>query len=111
MGLLGAHVSAAGGVFNAPKRGTDIGADSIQIFTANQNRWFPKQPGEEDASQFKQEMKRENPRVCVSHASYLLNMGSPEKKKRSMSRKAFLAEIDRCDSCDIPYFMFHPALT
>ncbi|MFQ6616403.1 MAG: deoxyribonuclease IV [Fidelibacterota bacterium] len=108
MGLLGAHVSAAGGVHNAPKRGTDIGADAIQIFTANQNQWFPKQPSEEDTAQFREEMKREPPRVCVSHASYLLNMGSPENKKLTMSRSAFLAEIDRCDACGIPYFMFHP---
>lgn len=108
MGLLGAHVSAAGGVSNAPGRGTGIGADAIQIFTANQNQWFPKQPGEDDVVRFRREMEKERPRVCVSHASYLLNMGSPEKRKLTMSRQAFLAEIDRCEECGIPYLIFHP---
>ena len=42
MGLIGAHVSIAGGIENAPNRGTLINANSIQIFTANQNQWFPK---------------------------------------------------------------------
>ena len=108
MGLFGAHVSAAGGVYNAPARGTDINADSIQIFTANQNQWFPKQPSKEDTKEFCNEMKKQHPQVCVSHASYLLNLGSPEEKKLAMSRKALISEIERCDACDIPYAVFHP---
>lgn len=108
MGLLGAHVSAAGGVYKAPSRGIDISADSIQIFTANQNQWFPKQPNDKDSSRFRDEMKGDQPQMCVSHGSYLLNMGSPEDRKLAMSRKAFIAEIDRCDACDIPYIIFHP---
>lgn len=108
MGLLGAHVSVAGGVQTAPPRGTEIAADSIQIFTANQNQWFPKQPSEENSSMFREAMKWDRPDVCVSHASYLLNMGSPDEKKLTMSRNAFLTEIDRCDGCDIPYVVFHP---
>ncbi|MEE9166856.1 MAG: deoxyribonuclease IV [Candidatus Neomarinimicrobiota bacterium] len=108
MGLLGAHVSVAGGVFKAPARGTDISADSIQIFTANQNQWFPKQPSEDDASRFRHHMHHDRPDVCVSHASFLLNLGSPEEEKLAMSRNAFMTEIDRCDACEIPYVIFHP---
>ena len=108
MGYLGAHVSVAGGVFNAPKRGADIDAETIQIFTANQNQWFPKQPGNEDTSKFRDEMKKKQLRMCVSHASYLLNLGSPDEKKLTLSRKTFGTEIDRCDACDIPFVIFHP---
>ncbi|MBH31243.1 MAG: deoxyribonuclease IV [Candidatus Marinimicrobia bacterium] len=108
MGFLGAHVSAAGGVENAPSRGTDIGADAIQIFTANQNQWFPKEPQEENTTGYRSGMEEERPQMCVSHASYLLNMGSPEEKKLNMSRRAFLNELDRCDACGIEYVVFHP---
>ena len=108
MGLLGAHVSAAGGVENAPARGTNIGADTIQIFTANQNQWFPKEPQKDNADGYRVAMEEERPQVCVSHASYLLNMGSPEEKKLNMSRRAFLNELDRCDACGIEYVVFHP---
>ena len=59
MGLLGAHVSAAGGVENAPGRGTAINADAIQIFTANQNQWFPKEPSEENSQGYREAMKKE----------------------------------------------------
>ena len=108
MGLIGAHVSAAGGVENAPARGTAINADSIQIFTANQNQWFPKEPGEENSKEYRKAMKKELPKMTISHASYLLNMGSPEEKKLNMSRRAFLSELDRCDACGVEYVVFHP---
>ena len=108
MGLLGAHVSAAGGVENAPGRGTAINADAIQIFTANQNQWFPKEPGEENSKEYRKAMKKELPQKTISHASYLLNMGSPEEKKLNMSRRAFLSELDRCDACGVEYVVFHP---
>ena len=108
MGLIGAHVSAAGGVENAPARGTAINADSIQIFTANQNQWFPKEPGEENSKEYRKAMKKERPQMTISHASYLLNMGSPEEKKLNMSRGAFLSELDRCDACGVEYVVFHP---
>ena len=108
MGLIGAHVSAAGGVENAPARGTAINADAIQIFTANQNQWFPKEPGEEHSKEYRKAMKKELPQMTISHASYLLNMGSPEEKKLNMSRRAFLSELDRCDACGVEYVVFHP---
>ena len=108
MGLIGAHVSAAGGVENAPARGTAINADAIQIFTANQNQWFPKEPGEENSKEYRKAMKKELPQMTISHASYLLNMGSPEEKKLNMSRRAFLSELDRCDACGVDYVGFHP---
>ena len=108
MGLIGAHVSAAGGVENAPARGTAINADAIQIFTANQNQWFPKEPGEENSKEYRKAMKKELPKMTISHASYLLNMGSPEEKKLNMSRRAFLSELDRCDACGVEYVVFHP---
>ncbi|MFQ6608736.1 MAG: deoxyribonuclease IV [Fidelibacterota bacterium] len=108
MGLLGAHVSVAGGVENAPARGSAIDADTIQIFTANQNQWFPKQPSTENATAFREQMAIERPEICVTHDSYLINLGSPDAKKLNMSRRAFLDEIDRCDACNIPYLIFHP---
>tara|TARA_B100000949_G_scaffold220068_1_gene219733 strand:+ start:504 stop:1202 length:699 start_codon:yes stop_codon:yes gene_type:complete len=53
-------------------------------------------------------MKKELPKMTISHASYLINMGSPEEKKLNMSRLAFLSELDRCDACGVEYVVFHP---
>lgn len=108
MGILGAHVSAAGGIQSSPVRGKEILANSIQIFTANQNQWFPKQPTLEECDLFAIEMKKNNIQFSVSHASYLLNMGSPDEKKLGMSRKAFGDELKRCLDCKIDFIVFHP---
>ena len=108
MGLFGAHVSVAGGVENAPARGSAINADAIQIFTANQNQWAPKQPTDENTSAFRENMETERPKICITHDSYLINLGSPDTEKLNKSRNAFLEEIDRCDACKIPYLIFHP---
>ncbi|MFQ6606624.1 MAG: deoxyribonuclease IV, partial [Fidelibacterota bacterium] len=108
MGLIGAHVSTAGGIHRAPERGTEINADAIQIFTANQNQWNPRQPTREESRRFQSAMKKEQPRVVLSHDSYLINLGSPEEIKLRRSREAFLAEIERCTFAGIPYLVFHP---
>ena len=108
MGLFGAHVSAAGGVENAPARGSAINADAIQIFTANQNQWTPKQPTDDNTSAFRKNMETERPIICITHDSYLINLGSPDAEKLGKSRNGFLEEIDRCDACEIPYLIFHP---
>jgi len=108
VGILGAHVSIAGGIQKAPGRGTEINAAAIQVFTANQNQWFPRQPTVSEISEFKINMIKEKPEICVSHDSYLINLGSPDGEKLNRSRQAFLAEIDRCEACEIPYLIFHP---
>ena len=108
MGLIGAHVSTAGGIYLAPKRGTEINADSIQIFTANQNQWNPRQPTLEESELFRIAIKQAQPRIALAHDSYLINLGSPDGNKLQRSRKAFIEEIDRCAAAGIPYLVFHP---
>jgi deoxyribonuclease-4 len=108
MGLIGAHISTTGGIHLSPKRGTEISADSIQIFTANQNQWNPREPTQEESDLFQQAMKKEQPCVVLSHDSYLINLGSPDATKLQRSRQVFLAELDRCTGAGIPYLVFHP---
>ncbi len=37
--FVGAHVSASGGVFNAPLNAMKIGAKAFALFTKNQKQW------------------------------------------------------------------------
>ena len=55
--LLGAHVSTAGGMGNAPGRARDIGATAIQIFTKQPNRWAEKPIDPADGERFRAGMK------------------------------------------------------
>jgi endonuclease IV len=52
--LVGAHVSASDGVYNAWQNAAEIDANCMQIFTANQMQWHPKKISDEDATKFRE---------------------------------------------------------
>ncbi len=108
MPLLGAHVSISGGVYNAPKRGRDLGCDVIQIFSKNQMQWKAKPFTEEDTIKFKKNIEKYNIKDVVIHTSYLINIGSPDKEKLEKSQDALLDEFVRAKQLGVPYVVLHP---
>jgi deoxyribonuclease-4 len=110
MKYVGAHVSAAGGVENAPENAEDIGAKSFALFTRNQRRWISKPLTDKNITQFKERCKGGgyDPRHILPHDSYLINLGHPEKQPLEKSRTAFLDEMKRCEQLGLLYLNFHP---
>ena len=106
--ILGAHVSAAGGVQNSPGNGLELGCQSIQIFTRNQRQWKAKPLTDSEVEGFRQELKRSGIRSTAAHASYLLNLGSPEPAVLARSREAFSQELERCRRLGLDYLVVHP---
>ena len=108
MALLGAHISTAGGTENAPGRGRAIGTDAIQIFTANQNQWKANPLTEANIEGFRRGMSRGQPRVSITHDSYLINLCAAKGWQLKRAVDAFIAEMDRSESLGIDYIVFHP---
>lgn len=110
MKYIGAHVSAAGGVENAPQRANDIGATGFALFTKNQRQWKAKPLSEENITIFKKRCKEFgfNMDAVIPHDSYLINLGHPEKAKLQKSLDAFLDELQRCEQLGIKMLNFHP---
>jgi deoxyribonuclease-4 len=108
MGLLGCHVSIAGGVQNAPIRGHRLGCEAIQIFTRNPNQWKSKVLPVEQIQGFKSGVKTYNIQAVMTHSIYLINLASGDKSLRRRSERAFLDEMDRCEVLGIPFLIFHP---
>ncbi len=110
MKKVGAHVSIAGGVENAPLNARGIGATAFGMFTKNQRRW--KAPGlkEESILAFRENCKRYdfNPDDVLVHDSYLINLGHPERNGLERSRQAFLDEMIRCEQLGLTKLNFHP---
>ena len=106
--FLGAHVSIAGGLYNAIANGEKIGANAIQIFSKNQTRWLTKPLLQQDAIKFQQAWKNSSIKEIVIHDSYLINLGSPDSTILNKSRDAFLDEIERADMLGIRFLVFHP---
>jgi deoxyribonuclease-4 len=106
--LLGAHVSIAGGVFNAPLRGQEIGCNTIQIFTKNANQWKAKKISPAEIEKFQLTRTQTDISPIVAHDSYLINLASPDKSQWEKSLEAFLEEMERAEELQIPYLVTHP---
>ena len=106
--LLGAHVSVAGRLANAPAHGRAIGADVIQVFTRNQLQWKTRPVSVVEASDFKRAMADSGLQFAVAHASYLINLASPDWTTLARSRRALLGEVRRCHALGIPCLVLHP---
>lgn len=110
MKYIGAHVSAAGGVENAPLNAHEIGADAFALFTKNQRQWISPPLSEESIELFKQRCEEYNfkPENILPHDSYLINLGSPKAEGLEKSRKSFIGELQRCEQLGLKKLNFHP---
>jgi deoxyribonuclease-4 len=110
MKFVGAHVSASGGVDNAPLNAMKIGAKAFALFTKNQRQWIAKPLEERVIEQFKENLNRSGilAKHVLPHDSYLINLGNPEREKLEKSREAFIDEIRRCDQLGLKLLNFHP---
>ncbi len=106
--LIGAHTSAAGGAHNALLHGKEIGATTIQLFTSNQRQWKGKVISEEEVERWKEALEETGLKKIMSHDSYLINLGSPEKRMLHKSQVAFAEELTRCNQLGISFLNFHP---
>ena len=110
MKYIGAHVSAAGGVENAPINAHQIGARAFALFTKNQRQWVAPPLTTESIRKFKEHCEKYNylPQHILPHDSYLINLGHPEKDALEKSRAAFLDEMRRCEQLGLDRLNFHP---
>jgi len=110
MKYIGAHVSAGGGVENAPINAHQIGATAFALFTKNQRQWEAKPLTPESISAFKTNCEKYGyqPHQILPHDSYLINLGHPENDALQKSRVAFLDEMQRCEQLGLDRLNFHP---
>ena len=110
MKYIGAHVSASGGVENAPLNAAKIGANAFALFVKNQRQWEAKPLTAENIEKFKTNLKAVDiePRHVLPHNSYLINLGHFDKAQREKSVTAFLDEIRRVEALGLETINFHP---
>ena len=110
MKRIGAHVSASGGVSNAPLNAKAIGADAFALFLKNQRQWSAKPYESAEIDKFKQNLETSNISAdhVLPHASYLINLGHPSPQNREKSRNALIDEINRAEILGLKLINFHP---
>lgn len=110
MKFIGAHVSASGGVFNAPLNAMQIGANAFALFTKNQKQWVAKPLDEETIKLWFTNLEKSQilPKHILPHDSYLINLGNPDSQSRQKSLYSFIDEVQRCDMLGLNKLNFHP---
>lgn len=110
MKRIGAHVSASGGVENAPLNAAAIGANSFALFTKNQRQWKAAPLHETSITAFKKNCADHDIPLdqVLAHDSYLINLGHPDPERLEKSRAAFNDEMKRCEQLGIRLLNFHP---
>ena len=110
MKFIGAHVSASGGVFNAPINAMQIGANAFALFTKNQKQWNAKPFDSETLKLWFEALEKSQvlPKHILPHDSYLINLGNPNEEARTKSLNAFIDEVQRCEILGLELLNFHP---
>lgn len=110
MKYFGAHVSASGGVDQAPVNANRIGAKAFALFTKNQRQWSAPALTAQTIDAFKANCDKYGfkPSDILPHDSYLINLGHPESVALARSREAFNDEMLRCQQLGLDRLNFHP---
>ena len=110
MKYIGPHVSATGGVENAPLNAMAVGANAFALFTKNQRQWVSAPLTQKSIDAFKANCEKAGitPDYILPHDSYLINLGQPEEEALQKSRNSFFDEMKRCEQLGLKMLNFHP---
>ena len=105
---LGAHESISGGLHKAFDRACLVGCEAVQIFVKSNRSWAVRPLAEVDIARFKEKAEETGIRPVVAHASYLLNLATPDEALWTKSRDMLIVELERCEALGVPYLVLHP---
>src|SRR5262245_36949913 len=101
-------MSIAGGYYKAVEEARRCDCDVVQLFTKNNTQWRAKAITAEDARQFGSALTELKIGGPISHASYLINLASPDDALRAKSIDGMAVELARAEQLGIPYVIVHP---
>jgi deoxyribonuclease-4 len=101
-------MSISGGYHKAITAAADLGMETVQLFTKNNNQWKAKEITDAEAEQFKTTLTTRGLTAPIAHASYLINLGSPDEALWQKSVAAFAAELERAGKLGLAYVVMHP---
>lgn len=106
--LFGAHMSVAGGLERSVMAARDLGFETVQLFTKNNNQWAAKPLVEAQIAAFRGALEETGIRDPVAHNSYLINLGSPDDELWRRSIDAMVVELERAEALGIMDLVCHP---
>ena len=110
MKYLGAHVSTEGGVDKAPVNAQAIGAKAFALFVKPQRQWIapPLKAGVVEAFKANCASAGIDLVHVLPHASYLINMATPDEAARLRAVDSLVGELRRCAELGLVGLNIHP---
>jgi deoxyribonuclease-4 len=105
---LGAHMSIAGGLHLALERGRAVGCGAVQIFLKNQRQWAARPMTDEEVRAFAAARRRTRIRRVFAHASYLINLATPDDRQWANAVDVFTDELERAEALGLACVVIHP---
>lgn len=104
---IGAHVSIAGGIFNAPKNAADLGCEVFQIFTRSPRGGPAAALTDEIVKKFKAETLANKQASWVVHTPYYINFASTNSRIKHGSASIVREELERASLLGASFLMTH----
>jgi deoxyribonuclease IV len=109
--LIGAHVSTAGGLVEAHRRGVERGCDAIQVFNQSPRMWRPTRWKPDDVAEFLELMKGGPIESVTIHAVYLINPATKDREMRRKSADSLIHALRMGDEIRADGVVIHPGST
>jgi deoxyribonuclease-4 len=109
--LIGAHVSTAGGLVEAHRRGVERGCDAIQVFNQSPRMWKPTRWKPDDVAEFLSLMKDGPIESVTIHAVYLINPATKDREMRRKSAASLIHSLRMGDEIGAEGVVIHPGST
>ncbi len=109
MGLkYGSHMSMAGGHDRAVRAAHAVGFSTVQVFTKSNNQWRAAPLTDAHVRAFRAALAETGVAEPVAHASYLINLGSPDDALWEKSIASLALEVERGEALGIGDLVIHP---
>lgn len=93
----------------AVERASAVRATALQVFVKSSNQWAARPFLDGETEAFRRAARAAGVADhTVAHASYLINLATPDPLLWRRSVKALREEVSRCRSLGIPYLVLHP---
>jgi deoxyribonuclease-4 len=101
-------MSIAGGYHKAVESAARLGMETCQIFTRNNNQWRAKPIEEHEVERFRETLAETGIAHPIAHASYLINLASPDRELWQKSVDGLVVELERATRLGISCVVVHP---
>jgi len=104
---LGVHVSIAGKIYKSIERATELGCNTMQIFSRSPRQWRKAEIGQQDIAIFRKRLAKSKINPLAVHIPYTLNLASVKQGFYKITIRDFIADLIEADKLGADFLITH----